>query len=244
MADEQPEVPSAEPQTTDAGASESSSAEPESQPSRPSWWANLFRRRGDPEPEPEGADSKTESAASKPLQLTQEELDRRVQAETDRRESRRMQAARAQAKRDLRDTDPWQYAEQERKEEEAQLSGFQVQSFLQNLGVEHDRVSIDPLFLALPKEEQQRIQNLPNAGQGLAGRKLVVTETLKALEKHWRAEGERAAADKLRRNQAFRKQLLAEARGESVEPDLIPAFSASEADRTVSSLLRKHYNLG
>ena len=243
MADEQPNTPSEEPQTTDASASESSSAEPDSQPSRPSWWANLFRRRGDPEVGPQGEDSATERASSAPT-LSQEELDRRVQAEADRREARRAQAQRAQARRELRDTDPWQYAEQERAEEQQSLTQGQIQGFLQTIGVEHDRVSIDPLFLALPKAEQQRIQNLEGAGRGLQGRRLVVTETIKALEKHWKAEGAKDAENKLRRNQAFRKQLLAEARGEGTDPDVLPAISSSEADRTVSSLLRRHYNLG
>jgi hypothetical protein len=204
----------------------------------------MFHRRGDDDGAGSQGEDSSNASAPSALTLTQEELDRRVQAETDRREARRAQAARAQARRELRDTDPWQYAEQERKEEEAQVSGIQVQSFLQNIGVEHDRVSIDPLFLALPKEEQQRIQNLPMAGQGLAGRKLVVTETLKALEKHWKAEGAKDAENKLRRNQAFRKQVLAESRGQIADPDLLPAVSASEADRTVSALLRRHYNLG
>lgn len=243
MADEQPNTPSAETQETDVSASESGSSEQEGKASSPSWWRNLFHRRGDPEPEPEPSDQPTASAPSA-VTLTQEELDRRVQAETDRREARRLQAQRAQARRELRDTDPWQYVEQERAEEQQMLTQGQVQGFLQNIGVEHDRVSIDPLFLALPKAEQQRIQNMEGAGHGLQGRKLVVTETLKALEKHWKAEGAKDAENKLRRNQAFRKQLLAEARGQSTDPDLLPAVSSSEADRTVSSLLRKHYNLG
>jgi len=203
----------------------------------------MFMRRGDPDPVDQAVDSAAESTPST-LSLTQEELDRRVQAETDRREAKRAQEARYRARRELRDTDPWQYAEQERKEEEAAQGNFHVTQFLQNVGVEHDRVAIDPLFLALPKAEQERIQKMEGAGRGLQGRKLVVDESLKALEKHWRAEGARDAEQRLRRNQAFRKQLLAEARGQATDPDLLPAVSASEADRTVSALLRRHYNLG
>lgn len=245
MADEQPNTPSAEPQTADApSAAEPSSVEPEAQGSTPSWWTRMFRRRGDPDPEAEGADSKPEAPASNALTLTQEELDRRIQAETDRREAKRMQEARARQKRELRDSDPWQYVEQERREEQEQQGSAHMAQFLSNLGVEHDRVSIDPLFLALPKAEQDRIRSMDGAGTGLAGRRLVVTEALKSLEKHWRAEGAKDAETKLRRNPAFRKQLLSEARGQGSDPDVLPAVSASEADRTVSSLLRRHYNLG
>lgn len=246
MADEQPQSPSAEPQAVDApSASESSSAEPQSESSEkaPSWWARMFHRRGGEEAEPEGADSSNGSAPST-LTLTQEELDRKVQAETDRREARRQQAARAQERKALRDSDPWAYAEQERKEEEAQQGNFQLERFVTDLGAEHDRVTVDPIFFSLPKAEQERIVKLEGAGTGLAGRKLVVTESLKALEKHWKSEGAKEAEAKLRRNPAFRKQVLSELRGQTAEPEVLPAGSASEADKTVSGLLRDYYRLG
>jgi hypothetical protein len=113
-----------------------------------------------------------------------------------------------------------------------------------DLGVEHDRVTVDPIFFALPKAEQERILKLEGAGKGLDGRKLVVSESLKALEKHWKAEGAKDAETRLRRNPAFRKQVLSELRGQTPEPEMLPSGSASEADKTVSSLLREYYRLG
>jgi hypothetical protein len=95
----------------------------------------------------------------------------------------------------------------------------------------------------LPQEERDRILKLDGAGTGLEGRKLVVKESLRALEKHWRAEGAKEAEVKLRRNTAFRKQVLAEFRGGAVEPELLPGSSGSAADATVSALLRGHYGL-
>src|SRR5262245_42452907 len=176
MAVEQPDVSSAEPQA-DVSASQPSSAEPEQQTSKsPSWWQNLFHRGG-PEPADSSADSRDERPST--IQLTQEELDRRVQAETDRRESKRMQDARVRQRRELRDSDPWAYAQQEREAEQVADGQGQLHQFVVNIGAEHDRVSIDPLFLALPKTEQERIQKLDGAGSGLAGRKLVVDEALK-----------------------------------------------------------------
>lgn len=242
MADEQPNTPSAEPQATDAPASQPSSAESEREASSPHWWQRLFHRP-DEEPDEQAEDQAAESAPST-LSVTQEELDRRVQAETDRREAKRLAEQRAKAKRELRDNDPWQYAELERQEEQIAGGQTQMHQFLAQVGSEHDKVTIDPLFLSLPKAEQERILKLEGVGSGLTGRKLVVDEALKALERHWKAEGEKQAEAKLRRNQAFRKQVLAEARGQTTEPDLLPAVSASEADHTVSSILRKHYNLG
>lgn len=244
MADEQPN-PSAQPQAVDASASQPSSVEPDKQSSEsPSWWQRMFHRRGDPEPDESSADQAPERAAPSTLSLTQEELDRRIQAETDRREAKRAQEARARQRREMRDSDPWQYAELERQEEQAAQGNHSVLQFMANIGVEHDRVSIDPLFLSLPKAEQERIKKIEGAGVGLQGRKMVVDETLKALEKHWKAEGAKDAEARLRRNPAFRKQLLAEARGQTPEPDMLPALSSSESDRTVSAMLRKHYHMG
>jgi hypothetical protein len=248
MADEQPNTPSVEPEQSDAAVSDASSTEGERTSSEsPSWWRRIFDRRpgGAVEDEPaDDAEPPTPEPVSSKLSLTQEELDRRVQAETDRREAKRLADARAQRKRELRETDPWAYAEEEKKEEQAAVGTFQLEQFVTNVGAEHDRVTIDPIFLALPKAEQDRIQKLEGAGRGLEGRKLVVRESLKALEKHWKAEGAKDAETKLRKNPAFRKQVLGEVRGQTPEPELLPAGSASEADKTVSDLLRTYYRLG
>jgi len=245
MASEQPQTPSAEPQTTDASVSESSSAESDSQSSKsPSWWQRMFNRRGGAEEAgSQDEDSPKQSAASA-LTLSQEELERRVQSEADRREAKRAQEARARERRELRDKDPWAYAEQERQAEQAAQGNFQLERFVTDLGSEHDRVTVDPIFNAVPKAEQERILKLEGAGAGLPGRKLVVTESLKALEKHWKAEGAKDAEAKLRRNPAFRKQVLAELRGQTPEPELLPAGSASEADKTVSDIFREYYGIG
>jgi hypothetical protein len=68
---------------------------------------------------------------------------------------------------------------------------------------------------------------------------LIVTEGLKALEKHWKAEGSRDAEDRLRRNPAFRKQVLNEfRRGALSEPEFIGSGAPSASDRNVSNILR------
>jgi len=104
-------------------------------------------------------------------------------------------------------------------------------------------VTIDPLIETLPQAERERILKMDGAGTGIKGRKLVVDEAIKSLEKHWKSEGAKEAERKLRGNPAFRKQVLAESRGTTVEPELLPAMSASEADQTVSGLLRGYYGL-
>jgi hypothetical protein len=241
MQPEQPtNTPSTDVQPSDAAVAETSSDE-QREGSSPGWWSRMFHRGGSEEAQAASEDAKAADSASQTLKLTQEELERRIQSETDRREAKRAQEAKIAERRKLRDEDPWAYAEQERQDEQIQDQSVGVQQFFSNIGTAHDRVSIDPLVEILPKEERDRIMNLDGAGTGLEGRKLVVKESLKALEKHWRAEGAKDAESKLRRNQAFRKQIFAELRGGVTEPDLLPASSSSAADQTVSAILRERY---
>jgi len=242
MADEQPNTPSEGALSPDVVVSAPASDESR-EASSPSWWQRMFNRR----PAQESADADEEQpqpgSTSARLSLTQEELDRRVQAETDRREAKRAADQRVAERRKLRDEDPWAFAEQERQAEQSQQQDAGLAQFFSNIGSQHDRIAIDPLMDALPLAERQRIMQIQGAGAGLEGRKLVVGEALKSLEKHWKAQGEKEAEGKLRRNQAFRKQVLNEARRGFVDPELLPAYSASAADQKVSDILRGHYGI-
>ena len=241
MADEQPTVSSGQQTEADAQSTPPSSEPVEETPST-SWWSRMWRRGGTEVSDTEQETARAEQA-SPVLQLTQEELDRRVQAETDRRETKRAKEAQEAQRRKLRDEDPWQYAENERKAEQATVAGEQVNSLLAQIGAAHDQHTIDPLITALSEGERKRILALEGAGQGLDGRKLIVTETLKALEKHWKAEGAKEAELKLRGNAAFRKQLLAESRSGLSEPEFLPSGNGSEGGGlTVSNLLRNQLN--
>jgi hypothetical protein len=249
MADEQPNTPSA-PAPSDAASaappSESSAQEPTEDRS---WWHRLLRR---PEPNVDvqaGSDGDTEAArAGKPsptVTLSQEELERRVQAETDRREARRQQQMTAEQRRRLRDEDPYAYAEQERQAEAAATYNQQYTAMLGQVGTLHDRAAIDPLVMALVEGERNRIMALEGAGVGLDGRRLVVSEALKALEKKWKADGARDAEAKLRRNSTFRKQVFTEHRGAYQEPELLPSSGREDAGGgDVSALLRRSIGRG
>lgn len=242
MADEQPTNPSEGAQAPDAAAAEPDS-ETREQGSSPGWWQRLFNRRPAPEATSESGESVGAGGASAVLRLTQEELDRRVQAETDRREAKRNAEAKAAERRRLRDEDPWAYAAQDREAEQTQASDQGLAQFFANVGTSHDRVAIDPLMELLPTSERERIMKIQGAGLGLDGRKLVVSEALKALEKHWKNEGEQEAQNRLRRNSAFRKQILAESRGLITEPELLPAAGPSATSQKVSDLLRNYYGV-
>src|SRR5215467_14056369 len=234
----QPETPSpVEPPSDEAAAPEERSEQGTQVSSDQNWLRRLWRR-GSPEPEPQDAPATTE--VSDAVTLTQEEFDKRVQAEADRRESARNERARADRRRKLRDENPWQYAEEDRQAETVQSANQQVGDFFANVSREHDKYSIDPIVEALPETERTRILGLEGAGQGLDGRKLIVTEGLKALEKAWKAEGAKDAEERLRRNPAFRKQLLNEIRrGGAREPELIQGSASSASDNSVSNLLRE-----
>lgn len=182
-------------------------------------------------------ETRAASQASSQVVLSQEELDRRVQSETDRREYRRQQAAQEAERRRLRDEDPWAYAEQDRTAEQAAQANGQISTLFSQIGTAHDQHTLDPLVMQLPDAERQRILGLQGAGLGLAGRKLIVEEGLKALEKHWKAEGAKEAESRLRRNPAFRKQVLGETRRGLPEPEFLTG-GASSSDATVSNILR------
>lgn len=239
MADEQPAVPSTGAPADAASAAEASTtsaAEPEDR----SWWHRLTGRL----PRTNGAsgdeqEPNASNGASGPVTLTQEELDRRVQAETDRREARRQQQAAFEQRRRLRDEDPYAYAEQERQAEQQQVDSQNWQQFFGNIGAQHDRAAIDPVVNQLDASEQQRIMKLQGAGVGLEGRTLVVTEALKALERKWKAEGARQAEARLRKDATFRRQVFAQHRGAMPEPDLMPPGGATPSEGSVSDILRQ-----
>jgi hypothetical protein len=222
--------PSADVQTVQEPGSESS------QPASRNFLQRLFRGRGSQESEAEDQSEPQETSSA--ITLTQEELDRRVQAETDRREAKRAQQASTDRRRKLRDEDPWAFAEEERAAERAAETDAQTTNWLSNVGTTHDRFTVDPVVMALPEAERNRIMALEGAGVGLEGRKLIVTEGLKALEKLWKDEGQKDAEDKLRRNPAFRKQVLNEFRRGMSEPEFVGSGAPSAADRNVSSMLR------
>jgi hypothetical protein len=236
------QTPSPDVQQPDAEAADAESSAPSGEP--PSWWQRLLGRRGREEDQAE-EEKPPEPAASKTRTLTEEEFQRAIQAETDRREAKRQREADIAARRKLRDEDPWAYAEQERQAEQKTETDGQLNSVFQGIGQAHDAVTLDPLMQRLPAEEQQRILGLENAGVGLDGRKLITEQALASLEKHWKAEGAKEAEQKLRRNTAFRKQVFAELRGTAPEPEVLPSGAAREPERgdAVNDMLRQQLGL-
>jgi len=167
--------------------------------------------------------------------VSDEELARLIQAEVDRREAKRLAEQRRAEKERLRKTDPYRYAEVEEQEAAAERFG----QLLGSLAAEFDRAVIDPLILALPESERQSV--LEKAGPGLDGRKAIAQTALESLKKHWLAEGEKQATEKLRKDPAFRKQLLVELRGEREEPEIHTGSPGAGGSVDMDTILRQAY---
>src|SRR5262245_17835469 len=114
MADEQSDTASTDVTSSEVGTVSQAQSEQESSQRR-SWWDRLIGRRDERETEP--TEPSESSGTSKALTLTEEELERRIQSEADRRETKRNTEARSRQRRELRDKDPFAYAEQERQDE-------------------------------------------------------------------------------------------------------------------------------
>src|SRR5262245_55437274 len=137
MAVEQPNTPLEGAQAPDGATPEPVSDESR-EGSSPGWWSKLFNRRpAAPEVGTEDGEPGAAGGTSGTAQQTQEELERRVQAEADRREAARASRQKIEDRKKLRDTDPWAYAEQERKDEEAQQGNFRLERFVTDLGAQH-----------------------------------------------------------------------------------------------------------
>jgi hypothetical protein len=143
--------------------------------------------------------------------LVEEELTRR-QAVAQRQLAERGQQTRLQQRQALiaqeqtvRETDA--YAAARLRD---QVDAMQAQDdFLANMVKAYDRVSLDPLLLALPEAERTAL--LEAMPPSMDGRKYVTEHAVQRIKAN--------EAKRLLRSPAFRKQVLASMRGEPVTPD-------------------------
>lgn len=258
MQPQQPTTP--EPAAVDAAPIEEAPEEASSS-SKSSTWHNLFGLLPGKKP---SADATTEGTADetpgggqapspKTLTLTEEELSRRIQAETDRREAKRQRDTSAQAEQNRRaaierkldpnspDYDPYAGSEERAVLQAAERSNEQFVGFIHNVQQQHDAATLDVVMGALPKPEQDRILKIEGAGVGIEGRKLIISEALRALEKRWRAEGRQAAESGLREDPIFRKRVFTEHRGDADEPELLPANGGVNHSGDFMTMLQSDY---
>lgn len=213
----------------------------ESRPSRSQQWdeANAELRRGRRAKEEAPAaeesaktdDDQGEAPASRP-ERDEKDFDRRVQAEVDRREAVRAQRAEAQRERDLRRTNPQEYARLKEQQEAQNATVDNLTGALKMLSAQFDDATVTPLVQAL--DENLRAEVLKDPGHGMDGRKEIVKRAVAALKKASYEEGVKKGREEaqksLRRNPSFRKELLTELRGSEDEPELANASGSSRND--------------
>lgn len=155
------------------------------------------------------------------------EFNRRVQAEVDRREAVRRQRAETQYERDLRQKDPQAYAKYKEQQERQNANSGALSNALRALSSEFDDAAVKPVMDALSEETRNTILGKAVNVHGVAQRKLLVSEGVKALQKaaydDGFAKGKESAQKSLRRSSSFRKELLSELRGEEDEPENVLA---------------------
>jgi|SRR5215472_540973 len=226
----------------------------EEQPEGERWWSRFLRSRGhhdaDLEPSADNQNGTNGHIATDQVVLSQAELNQRIAREAqslhDRDVARRNREQQIADRRRVRDEDPWAYAEQDRQAEESeqlrQQQNAQLMQLLGHVGRQHDAATLDPLISVLPDKERERILGLPNAGQGLEGRKLIASEALKTYGSLEYQRGYRDAQAKLKRDPVFRKSVLHELRGNYDEPELYPGDSSPAApEDNVSNRLRSAF---
>jgi flagellar basal body-associated protein FliL len=196
--------------------------------------ANEEQETSEEETEPREPVETTESESDAfRVYKTQEEHDRAIQAEVDRREANRKKKERAAERARLRETDPLEFARkdaeweaEEQTEEEIGRRGQEVAKMVKTIASNFDNQVIDPLVDALP--EGKRSEILSKAPPQMEGRNFIVKEAIKAI----RADAEAAAEAKLRKNSAFRKELLRELQDGEDSPELLPATPVPNASKS------------
>jgi hypothetical protein len=205
----------------------------------------------------QGQPKRSESAAAKtpekpspaqtrtqPFSVTPEELERRIQAEADRRldkfQREEAQRRKATEERELREKDPYGYVELlKQREQEAEIVGKQLkaaQEFAVTNVRTYDSAVLDPIMAAVPAEERQRI--LGSIGDGIPGRAQAAAEAMKVLHKTWKDQGRAEARKVLLNDQAFVKEVLARFGGQRQEPESAPAVSSSGRSFNMNDLIR------
>ena len=221
----------------------------ESRPSRSQQWAeaNAELRRArrpnaesgkEPEartpakPVPEAEETEQpEPPASRP-ERDETEFERRIQAEVDRREAVRTQRAEAQRERELRRTNPTEYAKLKEQQEANNAHVDNLTGALRMLSSQFDDAAVTPLVNAVPESVREAV--LKDPGHGIEGRKEIVKRAIEALKKSSYDEGVKAGKDQaqksLRRSTAFRKELLTQLRDEEDQPELASANGSAAHD--------------
>lgn len=182
-------------------------------------------------------DAEQPNAEAKTLTLSEEELERRIQAEADRREAKRARAQRVDPVKELeareraeRQQDPWKAAETRN-----QMDAMAAQrEFVGGLVRTYDAATLDPLMALVPEAERQKLLAAEPDTDPLEHRQRIVRGGLAAYEKAIRADEAKKTEERIRRNPSVLKQVVLDTRDERDEPVLVAAGSARRNGATTS----------
>ena len=118
------------------------------------------RNKDEAEPKPgeqtEPDQKPSEETASRP-ERDEKDLERRVQAEVDRREAVRRQRMESQRERELRQRDPEAYAKLKEQQEVQNAQAGNLTNAMRSLATMFDDAAITPLVQSLPEKVQTEV---------------------------------------------------------------------------------------
>lgn len=111
---------------------------------------------------------------------------------------------------------------------------------VRDVGTRYDTELVQPVLDLLPANVADAIlKDAPSELVGVAHRAHILRTALAKLKETWTAQATEAARQKLRGNEAFRKDVLHEARGNLPEPELVPATGNGAAPRDLNTWFRQ-----
>jgi hypothetical protein len=192
--------------------------------------------------------------------MTRQQYERKVQSEVDRllaRQARdaqkraQQEAARAQKESLLQkaEQDPIGFSDdflaQQRQAEQLESQIAPIHKAIADAVTQYDAAIVTPVLQTLPPEIAQQLHAAIQP-VGVEGRGKLVSAALAELRKAERAagrdEGAKQAEQRLRKNSAFRKELLAELRGDEDEPELLPGSGRSARATDMDDWIRQAAN--
>lgn len=215
----------------------SSSGAPSRQPGTTLPPAQRSRQgQGQPQPGRPTSATGTQPGSEGQIVLTQQELERRVQAETDRRLSKQQKDDQTRAaqerERELRRTDPFAYARlMEDKEAELEASRTERDRLTNVIGTQlqfYDRAVLDTFVGALPEDDRAKV--ISRETDGIESRKQTAANALKALRARYVAEGRASAREALMKDPIFIKEILTRYGHAGPEPEPAPVAVRPASD--------------
>lgn len=191
-------------------------------------------KQNEPGKASEPATTSQNGSESRPYRAfqTQEEFDRAIQAETDRREAHRRARNQTEEDRRLLKEQPHEYVrrQQERltqEEEEAKLLTHpqiadRISGAVNENVIEYDRQVLDPIRDMVPDSPEKHAL-MQNVGPGIEGRGKLARDLLNLLSKSHRAQ----ARSELLKDEAFVKEILMTRGGQRAEPEVVSAVGAA-----------------